>query len=59
MPESGSNVPEDQRRRFLDALAHKNGQNADPHNQHRDGSGKANAPHGAAGGQKMFRRKSV
>lgn len=58
MPTSGSQMPDDQRKRFLDALAHKNGANADPHNQHPESSGKAHGAHAAAGAKKMFRRKS-
>lgn len=52
-------VPDDQKRQFRDALAHKHAHDHDPHGDHLYGRGKANEAHGAAGGRKMFRRKSV
>lgn len=52
-------VPDDQKKRFREALAHKSAHDHDPHGDHLYGQGKAHEAHNAAGGPKFFRRKSV
>ncbi|WP_188670094.1 DUF5302 family protein [Hoyosella rhizosphaerae] len=51
-------MSDEQRKKFEEALAHKDAHNSDPHRNSPHGSGKANEAHRAEGTRSMFRRKS-